>query len=235
MVLPVCWADSFIGSPLETKRTFPPATAPTQINTAGMQAWTLVVNLKDTPEGLKIDNELIIGAAALGYDKEDAGKGAPKEAATILNDNLIRPALAAYAPGEEFMRSIDAISRHVTEEFSMFRFFLPTVWKRFPQLETLSGFGNGVQGFFPKVNYGLGMVTKPFDTTGLTEMMAPLNGAALKNTTQLKKVMGAAPEAIKTGLGLNLQSQVQSSVKSVNNLIEKINAYPAKKANLTGH
>ena len=47
------------------------------INTAGIQAWTLIVNLKDTPEGLKIDNELILGVAAHKYDPTDTAKGEP--------------------------------------------------------------------------------------------------------------------------------------------------------------
>jgi hypothetical protein len=97
------------------------------INSVGLQAWTLIVNLKDTPQGLKIDNELIIGAARTGYDPLDPSKGIAPEAARMLNDNVIWPALEAYAPGGELMRSINAISRHVTEEFSMFRFFLPQV------------------------------------------------------------------------------------------------------------
>lgn len=40
------------------------------INTIGLQAWTLIVNLKDTPKGLKIDveqvgAEMMTGAALL--------------------------------------------------------------------------------------------------------------------------------------------------------------------------
>ena len=95
-----------------------------------MQAWTLIVNLKDTPAGLKIDNELILGAAAQGYDKSDPSRGAPRESSQIVNDNLVKPMLQSWAAGDEFARSLDAISRHVVEEFSMFRFFLPTVRAR---------------------------------------------------------------------------------------------------------
>jgi hypothetical protein len=101
----------------------PPSTNPH----SPTQAWTLIVNLKDTPAGVKIDNELIIGAARTGYDPQDPAKGVPPEAARLLNDNVIFPALENWAPNGELMRSINAISRHVTEEFSMFRFFLPQV------------------------------------------------------------------------------------------------------------
>jgi hypothetical protein len=97
------------------------------VNQLGMQAWTLIVNLKDTPQGLKIDNELIIGAAAYGHDPTDPAKGVPAETAVIVNDNIIKPALANWASGADFNRSVNAISRHVVEEFSMFRFFLPKV------------------------------------------------------------------------------------------------------------
>jgi hypothetical protein len=67
----------------------------------------------------------VIGVAASGYDKDDPSKGLPREAAKVLNDNLIRPALELQTPGAEFIRSANAITRHVIEEFSMFRFFLP--------------------------------------------------------------------------------------------------------------
>jgi len=203
------------------------------INTAGLQAWTLVVNLKDTPEGLKIDNELIIGAAPVGYDKTDPEKGAPLEAGQIVNDNLIKPALETYTPGEDFIRSCNAITRHVVEEFSMFRFFLPTVWARYPQLQTLSNFGMGVQDNIPKLNYGPGMVGKSFNTAGLTTMMAPLNRTALKNTTQLKEALGKVPEAIKEGLAANLNASVQATVKDLNKVITAINNYPANSKNAT--
>ena len=97
------------------------------INTVGMQAWTLIVNLKDTPEGLKNDAEQVIGMAANGYDPADPAKGMPREFSQVMNDNLIKPALQQQTPGDEFMRSTNAITRHVVEEFSMFRFFLPQV------------------------------------------------------------------------------------------------------------
>ena len=124
------------------------------VNTAGMQAWTLIVNFKDTPKGLKIDNELIIGAAVQGYDKYDPAKGAPAEAAAIVTENLVKPMFKNYADGEEFDRSINAITRHVVEEFSMFRFFLPEVWARYPQIQSMFSLMDSTTAGWPRLNYG---------------------------------------------------------------------------------
>jgi hypothetical protein len=125
------------------------------VNTAGLQAWTLTVNFKDTPQGLKIDNELIMGAAPVGYDPEDPSKGAPAEAAVIVNENLVKKTFDDYAPGgnvpgSEFTRSLNAITRHVVEEFSMFRFFLPQVWHRFPHLQGMFAVGDAIGSFVPR-------------------------------------------------------------------------------------
>lgn len=259
------------------------------INTLGLQAWTLVVNLKDTKEGLKIDVEQararprpapagsrthshtpltalrrvlgrpattacrppahfcsprlgsctqrysnsdplypnplcpnplyptlqIIGAAQTGYDPDDPSRGAPPEAAQIVNDNLVHPMFEKFASGKEFERSLNCITRHVVEEFSMFRcvcvcvcvlrvhvcacvgvrgtgprgaapqpaadrpvgqwclpqsvrvplaalsnaplpcararrFFLPTVWNRFPHLQGMFALADTIGGAIPK-------------------------------------------------------------------------------------
>jgi hypothetical protein len=95
------------------------------INTVGLQAWTLIVDLKDTPKGLKIDIEQVIGLAPAGYDKADPSTGVSTELAQVISDNVIKPSLEEQTPGEEFWLSANAITRHVVEEFSMFRFFLP--------------------------------------------------------------------------------------------------------------
>ena len=93
----------------------------------------------------------MIGAAVQGYDKTDPSKGTGPEAARIVNDNLIKPLFASYAEGEEFTRSINAITRHVVEEFSMFRFFLPTVWERFPHLHGMFALADTVTAFVPRL------------------------------------------------------------------------------------
>jgi hypothetical protein len=204
-----------IRSLLRTKPTSPPPPArnhpapPRQINTAGLQAWTLIVNLKDTPEGLKIDNELIIGAAAAGYDKADPSEGAPAAAAQVVNDNLIKPMFDTFAKGDEFMASINAITRHVTEEFSMFRFFLPTVWNRFPHLHGMFAMSDALTSMMPRLNYGPFMKVKSLSSAGLTEMMMPLNRTALGNLTALAGAVKAMPSAIATGAGMNINANVQ--------------------------
>lgn len=71
----------------------------------------------------------ILGAAARGFDPTDPSAGAPPEMAQIVNDNAVKSSLGAYAEWgtPEFEHSANAITRHVVEEFSMFRFFLPEV------------------------------------------------------------------------------------------------------------
>jgi uncharacterized membrane protein YgcG len=93
----------------------------------------------------------MIGAAVRGYDKTDPAKGAPPEMAQLANDNLVKPMFASYAEGDEFTRSINAITRHAVEEFSMFRFFLPAVWDRFPHLHGMFALADTVTAFVPRL------------------------------------------------------------------------------------
>jgi hypothetical protein len=91
-----------------------------------------------------------------GYDKYDPAKGAPPEAAVLVNENLVKPMFANYAEGAEFDRSINAITRHVIEEFSMFRFFLPEVWERYPQVHPIFNLMDTTTKNWPRLNYGAG-------------------------------------------------------------------------------
>ncbi|KIZ00054.1 hypothetical protein MNEG_7908 [Monoraphidium neglectum] len=200
------------------------------VNTAGLQAWTLTVNFKDTPQGLKIDNELIMGAAPVGYDPEDPSKGAPAEAAVIVNENLVKKTFDDYAPGgnvpgSEFTRSLNAITRHVVEEFSMFRFFLPQVWHRFPHLQGMFAVGDAIGSFVPRLNYGPFMTSKAPNVIGLTELMMPFNRTALTSVAGIKKVASAIPGALATGLTLNANSQIAGLTKSANTAIAAVNTF----------
>lgn len=56
------------------------------LNIMGMQAWTLNVEMKDTPQGVVITPELIIGIAPRGYDPLDPTKGTAPEMAKMIND-----------------------------------------------------------------------------------------------------------------------------------------------------
>lgn len=180
------------------------------INFLGMQAWTLIVNLKDTPEGLKIDNELIIGAARVGYDARDPTRGTPAEAAAVVNENVLNPALKKfYGSDEEFTRSVNAISRHVVEEFSMFRFFLPQVWEQHPQVARAFEAGEAINRYVPRLNYGLGMGLPAKSAAGLTEALAPLNRTALHNSTSALAALKQMPGALKSGAAVHLGAGLQ--------------------------
>ena len=180
------------------------------INALGMQAWTLIVNLKDTPEGLKIDNELIIGAARTGFDPRDPRRGTPAEAAVVVNDNVLNPALRKfYGTDAEFDRSVNAISRHVVEEFSMFRFFLPQVWAANPSAARMFDAADAVNRYVPRLNYGPGMLLPAPSAAGLTEALAPLNRTAFHDKPAALAALKKAPGALTAGAAAHLGDGLQ--------------------------
>ncbi|KAI8464077.1 MAG: hypothetical protein J3K34DRAFT_127711 [Monoraphidium minutum] len=200
------------------------------INTAGMQAWSLIVNMKDTKEGLKIDLELLVGIAAQGYDPKDPSKGVPLEAAQLLNDNLLKPALEIQTPGAEFMRSCNAITRHAVEEFSMFRFFLPEVWSRFPNVAAAMDLADGLNRFTPPWNYGALMKLPVADTTGLVEMLTPFNRTRLFNLTAAGAAGKALPAAVARGAGLGINARLASLQKAATSVFSAMGGPDAKTA-----
>ncbi|GBF97094.1 hypothetical protein Rsub_10105 [Raphidocelis subcapitata] len=203
------------------------------INALGMQSWTLMVNLKDTEEGLKIDVEQIIGVAAKGYDPTDPSKGMSHEAATLINDNLLWPAMEGWAPGDEFMRSANAITRHVVEEFSMFRFFLPQVWDKYPHLQFLSAVNEATGRVAPTgVDLGLSGVLPSVSGAGLHQAFAPLNRTKVDSPGAVKTVASKLPEAIKLGFKMNVNDNLAKMSSNYNALKGSLSS--PKTANRTG-
>ena len=90
----------------------------------------------------------------------------------------------------------------------------PQVWARYPMLDTLSKTSSNFLKKLPHVNYGLGMWQKPTNVEGITEALSPLNGTALGNHTQLVNAVHQVPNAVLTGLNLNLAATTAMFTKN---------------------
>lgn len=93
----------------------------------------MIIEFNDTPEGVVVDAEIIMGLPYKGYDERSPLRGYPMAAG--LNEMAIAPALAGKVPGAfNFDEALDAITRHVVEEFSNLQFFVPYAWGKYTAL-----------------------------------------------------------------------------------------------------
>lgn len=98
-----------------------------------MQTLTMIIEFNDTPEGLVVDVEMIMGLPYKGYDERSPLRGYPTAAG--LNEMAFAPAFAGLVPGGfDFHESLDAITRHVIEEFTNLQFFVPYFWEKYTVL-----------------------------------------------------------------------------------------------------
>lgn len=93
-----------------------------------MQAFTLIVEFNDSPEGLVVSVEVIIGAAVKGYDVKNPSKGVPVPMAKAANTLLLQAVMAPYHKNGDFDGALDAVTRHVVEEFGNLPNFVPKAW-----------------------------------------------------------------------------------------------------------
>lgn len=96
----------------------------------GFQAFTLIVEFNDSPTGLVTSVEVILGAAASGYDAKNPNQGVPKIAASTANALLFESVMAPYRKNGDFKGALDAVTRHVVEEFGNLQWFVPEAWGR---------------------------------------------------------------------------------------------------------
>lgn len=96
----------------------------------GFQAFTLLVQFEDTPEGLVVSVEVVLGAAALGYDKKNPIQGVPKPVAAAANAMLFETVMKPYRDNGDYNAAMDAVTRHVVEEFSNMQRFVPLAWEQ---------------------------------------------------------------------------------------------------------
>lgn len=94
----------------------------------GFQAFTLIVEFNDSAEGLVVSVEVILGAAGKGYDKRNPGKGVRHPLASAANTLLLEAIMAPYRANGDFDAALNAVTRHVVEEFGNLPRFVPQAW-----------------------------------------------------------------------------------------------------------
>jgi hypothetical protein len=97
------------------------------------QAFTLIVEFADTPEGMVASIEVIVGAAAKGYDAANPHKGVLPAVAKAANTMLLETVMAPYRANGDFEAALDAVTRHVVEEFGNLPQFVPRAWHEDPR------------------------------------------------------------------------------------------------------
>lgn len=93
-----------------------------------LQVFTLVVEFKDNPNGLVVSVEVIIGAAVKGYDQKFPKNGVAPAMAKAANTMLLEAVMGPYRENGDFNAALDAVTRHVVEEFGNLPNFVPQAW-----------------------------------------------------------------------------------------------------------
>jgi hypothetical protein len=88
----------------------------------------LIVEFNDSHDGLVVSVEVIIGAAAKGYDTKNPKNGVPASMAKAANTMILEPVMAPHRANGEFDGALDAVTRHVVEEFGNLPNFVPDAW-----------------------------------------------------------------------------------------------------------
>eukprot|EP00775_Hariotina_reticulata_P003867 gene3867-4122_t len=95
----------------------------------GLPTWNMIIEFNDTPEGLVVDVEVVAGIPPKGFDERDPTSGFLTAAG--MNELLTAPLLASQKASPDWSGAIDAISRHVIEEFSNLQFFVPVLYEKY--------------------------------------------------------------------------------------------------------
>lgn len=88
----------------------------------------MMVEFEDTPVGMVATVEVIVGAASKGYDAANQKNGVTAAMAKAANTMLLEAVLAPYRANGDFDASLDAVTRHVVEEFGNLPNFVPQAW-----------------------------------------------------------------------------------------------------------
>lgn len=107
----------------------------------------MVVEFNDSPDGLVASVEVIIGAAVKGYDPKYPFNGVTPAMAKAANAMLLEPMMAPYRANGDFKAALDAVTRHVVEEFGNLPNFVPEAWnsdERGTLSEELAQFKNNI-------------------------------------------------------------------------------------------
>lgn len=88
----------------------------------------MILEFNDTPEGLVVDTEVIAGLPFKGFDERAPLDG--YAAAAGLNEMMTAPLVAKQKGSYDWEESINAITRHVIEEFSNLQHFVPYLYEK---------------------------------------------------------------------------------------------------------
>jgi len=88
----------------------------------------MILEFNDTPEGLVVDVEVIAGIPFKGYDDRAPYDG--YKMAAGMNELFTAPLLASQKGSYDWEESINAITRHVIEEFSNLQHFVPYLYEK---------------------------------------------------------------------------------------------------------
>lgn len=89
----------------------------------------MIVEFNDSSEGLVVTVEIIIGAPVKGYDNKFPKNGVTVSMAKAANTMLLESVMAPYRANGDFTAALDAVTRHVVEEFGNLPNFVPQTWK----------------------------------------------------------------------------------------------------------
>lgn len=110
----------------------------------GYIAWSLLLNVEDTPEGGVVVVRNILGAPLKGYDPVSPSLGYNVTAAQEINANALMPMyLQAFTLTPNWDALEKAALRHFIEEFSNLGRFVPTLYKD-PKANPLLGASKGL-------------------------------------------------------------------------------------------
>lgn len=91
--------------------------------------FTLVVEFDNAPAGgMVVSVEVIVGAAAKGYDAKFPKNGVSHSMAKAANTMLLEAVMGPYRENGDFTAALDAVTRHVVEEFGNLPNFVPQAW-----------------------------------------------------------------------------------------------------------
>jgi hypothetical protein len=94
--------------------------------------FTMILEFNDTPAGLVVDVEMIAGLPFKGFDERSPLRG--YMTASGLNGMALAPQFAGVVGDLDWNETLDAVTRHVVEEFTNLQFFVPYFWNKYAPL-----------------------------------------------------------------------------------------------------
>ena len=97
-----------------------------------LQALTNRIEFKDTADGLMVRINIVLGVPPRGYDSNNPDAGS--FFASTFNDMLMGPLIESFRNTPDLDESMNAVIRHMIEEYSNLRFFLPELYGRYSKM-----------------------------------------------------------------------------------------------------